>query len=82
MEKYLDKNKIPFKHKDIVRINPDDDDWLDIVYKLNPQYFDGEFELGNYLAQPNPVTNVKLLDVIYGTENPCVIVGNLETLAV
>ena len=70
---WMDGAGKPIAHKDIVRINPTDNDWLDVVYR----YKNG-FELGSYIANPEPATMIKLCDILIDSNNPCLRVGNLD----
>ena len=65
-----DKNNQPYKHGDFILWNPDDDEWLDVVVehkgKITTIY---ELRGGE----------MKLKDWSFGSENPCLIVGNIDT---
>ena len=67
-----DKNGKEIHEGDIVQMNPDDDDWNDIVV-----FWCGRFELKSYTDHPRPVTNCQLADWCQDSDNPCIIIGNI-----
>ncbi len=67
-----DKNGKEIYEGDIVTMNPDDDDWNDFIV-----FWRGRFELKSYTNHPRPVTNCQLADWCQGSDNPCIIIGNI-----
>jgi len=69
-EVLLDKFGTVIKHLDIMCVNPDDDDWLDMVttYKGKLVFVS---EIESYGG------NVPLRDVLKDSDNPAIVVGHL-----
>ena len=65
-----DKNGKEIYKGDIVKMNPIDDDWNDFVVFKN-----GHFELNNY-NKKYAATMCSLQDWCYGSDNPCIVIGN------
>lgn len=69
-----DRNGVEFCKGHIVQHNPDDDDWTDqVVWWAEKE----RLELDSYVKTPNPVTNFRLAEVVFGTGNPSIIIGNM-----
>ena len=69
-ERLFDKNNALIKDWDVMSINPDDDDWLDLVIRC-----DGKLIYASELGEGEVI---RLRDCLYGSDNPSVIVGNLR----
>lgn len=67
---YYDKVGEKIKEGDFMEINPEDDSWLDLVIR-----FAGNLILVSELTSDEPV---RLSEVLKGSDNPAVIVGNLH----
>ncbi len=70
-EKLFDKNHKLIQEWDFMSINPEDDDWLDLVIR-----FDGKLI---YASELSGYDKIRLRECLYGSDNPSVIVGNLRT---
>ena len=77
MQKFTDKEGNQIKPYDILKVNPEDDDWLDLVIKHK-----GELIFISELDEDGKIkvdgSCVKLKEVLFGSENPAIIVGNLN----
>lgn len=69
-EKLFDKNHKLIQEWDIMSINPDDDDWLDIVIR-----YDGKLI---YATELTGYDKIRLRDCLHDSDNPSVVVGNLR----
>ncbi len=69
-DNYYDKNGTKIKTGDFMKVNPTDDDWLDLVIK-----YAGNLIFVSELTQSEPV---RLRDVLQGSHNPAIVVGNLH----
>jgi len=69
-EKLFDKNHKLIQEWDVMSINPDDDDWLDLVIR-----FDGKLI---YASELSGYDKIRLRDCLHGSDNPSVVVGNLR----
>lgn len=70
-EKLFDKNHKLIQEGDFMSINPDDDSWLDLVIR-----YDGKLI---YASELSGYDKIRLRDCLYGSDNPSVIVGNLQS---
>ena len=78
-----DKNGVEICEGDIVKLNPDDDDWADSVVWWESK---ARFELKSFVDCPvkNTMTElardstmIKLADWVYGSHNPMLITGSI-----
>ena len=70
---YQDLNGTIIKKGDIVKVNPQNDYWYDLVIEYN-----GSLVLASELRSGfSPVIDVRLHDMVYGCDNPVEIVANL-----
>jgi hypothetical protein len=68
-----DKYGKVIKRGDFLKVNPVDDDWLDfVVWHDNKLMFATEIDC-------EPHGNVPLREVLFGSKNPAIIVGNIHT---
>lgn len=72
-----DKNGVLVKEGDILRMNPDDDDWMDIVIYRPSGLNDNKYELE--LLRFKPDQGNVCLDLALDKDNPAVIEGNILT---
>ena len=70
-EKLFDKNGKLIKEWDIMSVNPDDDDWLDLVIRYQGKLI--------YASELNGDDPVRLRECLQDSDNPSVIVGNLRS---
>ena len=66
---YCDKNGKKIQRGDFLEVNPDDGSWLDLVIR-----YAGNLIFVSELTDYEPV---RLKEVLQGSDNPAVIVGNL-----
>ncbi len=67
-----DKNGVVIKEWDIMRINPEDDDWLDVVIRYMGVLI--------YASELNGSDPVRLRECLEGSDNPSIIEGNLRNV--
>lgn len=69
-ERLFDKNGKLIKEGDVMKINPEDDDWLDLVIRYQGRLL--------YASELNGNDPVRLRECLQGSDNPSVVVGNLR----
>ena len=71
-EMLFDKNGKRIECWDVMKINPEDDSWLDLVIRYEGRLIFAS-EISSEDSEP-----VRLREVLQGSDNPAVIVGNLR----